>query len=150
MQWIRGRLCSDYFRYVDWNVEWFRQRWSDAVVRSMQVCRANSQPSTVQKYWSILTFTLCLRCWLSQVFMSLQSAESMQLRVSYKHQAPTICKEYGSHIYLIRDMPHPEPSLCQNHGKRIHQMNKRLLEDRRFTGSELFALQRSGSGHGVH
>ena len=50
MQWIRGRLCSDYFRYVDWNVEWFRQRWSDAVVRSMQVCRANSQPSTVLEH----------------------------------------------------------------------------------------------------
>lgn len=82
--------------------------------------------------------------------MSLQSAESMQLRVSYKHQEPMICKEYGSHVYLIRDMPHPEASLCRAHGKRIQQMNKRLLEDRRFTGSELFSLQRSGSGRGVH
>jgi len=129
----------------------------DGVTPLCALCRCVAQILSLQQYWSIrsrarlskLTCTLCLRCWLSQVFMSLQPAESTQLRVSYKHQEPMICKEYGSHIYLIRDMPHPEASLCQAHGRRIHQMNKRLLEDRRFAGSELFSLQRSASVRGV-
>ena len=42
-----------------------------------------------------------------QVFMDLQFAETISLRVSYKHQDPTICEEYGSHTYLIRGMPYP-------------------------------------------
>jgi hypothetical protein len=98
-EWIRGRVCSDYYRYIDWNILWFQRRWSDAVVRSMQV------------------------------FMTLQHAETLQLRVSYKHQDVTICEEVGSFVYLIRDVSHPEDAFCTLYGKRIEKMNRRLMSE---------------------
>ena len=99
-EWMRSRTCIDFFRFVEWNPEWFARRWSDAVVRSMQV------------------------------FLSLQYAETIRLRVSYKHQEPTVCEAHGNVIYLIANLSHPEASLCVKHGRRIQALNKRLALDR--------------------
>lgn len=98
-EWMRSRTCIDFFRFVEWNPEWFARRWSDAVVRSMQV------------------------------FLSLQYAETIRLRVSYKHQEPTVCEAHGNVIYLIANLSHPEASLCVEHGRRIQALNKRLALD---------------------
>mmetsp|Transcript_12205 Transcript_12205/g.19167 ORF Transcript_12205/g.19167 Transcript_12205/m.19167 type:complete len:330 (-) Transcript_12205:1760-2749(-) len=64
LQWIRSALCTDFFRFLDANLLWFERRWSDAVVRSMQV------------------------------FMSLQEFEALRLLVSYRHQEPFICVDH--------------------------------------------------------
>ena len=101
LAWIRGRLCADYFRYIDWNIKWFEMRWSDAVVRSMQVffpglfmykCKHPKPqiptPATLTPILSPISGALMPTPSMMdvQVFMSLQYAESLQLRVSYKHQ----------------------------------------------------------------
>lgn len=100
LSWLRSGICSDYFRFLEWHVTWFTRRWSDAVIRSLQV------------------------------FLSLQELETVALQVGYKHQTsltcppshyvyllhdfplpdPDLCLKYGARLELMHRRLRADPA----------------------------------------